>query len=85
MTQNYYCYVREPHGDFIIDGFGDKVLCFLNSSDFTKLLDNGFTIEVFACLDVPTTRSYLSRCLRTSHRIVNLILKHKHLPKQTLL
>lgn len=85
MSQNYYCYVRDASGTCLEDYTTDNRLCFLNSSDFPKLIDNGYSIEVFAIFDVPVNRSYLSRCLRLSHRITNFIIKYNKLPQQTLL
>ena len=83
MSQSYYCYVRDSHGDCLEDVFTDSRLCLINSLDFESLINRGYSIEIIDFVSqYETTSSYRSRCRRLSRRTTDYILSYNKLPNK---
>ena len=80
MLQDFFCFIRDKHGDCLTDGLSDERVRILNSSDFPKLIAAGYSIEIIDFFDTEFDPELHSRCLHLSHIVTRTVLKHNKLP-----
>ena len=85
MLQNFFCFIRDKHGNTLTDGLSVDTLCVLNSSDFPNLVTAGYSIEIIDFYDSDLDSELHARCVRRSHAVTRFVLKHKKLPLIKLL